>query len=79
MCSRCNGHRDEFKLDGYEKSALSLHIMDKHPEHFGEKLDNFDFGIVKSVNPMDLHRAEDCLIFITKADTIGLNRYKSSK
>ena len=54
--------------------------MDKHPKHFSEKLDNFDFhGIVKSVNPMDLHRAEDCLIFITKADTVGLNRYKCSK
>ena len=53
--------------------------MDKHPEHFNKKLDNFDFGIVKSVNPMDLNRAEDCLIFITKADTVGLNRYKCSK
>ena len=78
MC-RCNGHRDKFKLDRYEKSALSMHIMDKHPEHFNKKLDNFDFGIVKSVNPMDLNRAEDCLIFITKADTVGLNRYKCSK
>ena len=78
MC-RCNGHRDKFKLDRYEKSALSLHIMDKHPEYFGDKLLNFEFGVIKSVNPLELHRAEDCLIHITKADTVGLNRYKCAK
>ena len=38
-------------------------------------LNNFDFGVVKVVNPMDLDRAEDFLYTLpfTKADTVGLN------
>ena len=60
LISRCNGHRDTFKLDyRFHQSALSLHIMDKHTENFGDKLFNFDFGVMKSVNPLDLDRAED--------------------
>ena len=78
--SRCNFHRDKFKLDRFDQSALSLHIMDKHyTENFGDKLFNFGFGVIKSVNPLDLDRAEDYFIYITKADTVGLNRYKCSK
>ena len=53
--------------------------MDKHPDNFGDKLLNFDFGVIKSVNPLDLDRAEDCFIYITKADIIGLNRYKCAR
>ena len=80
LMSRCNGHRDKFKPDRFDQSALSMHVMDSHIEEFGSKLENFDFGIVKSVSPMDLdHRAEDCLIYSTKADIVGLNRYKVSR
>ena len=53
--------------------------METHTDMFGEKLKNFDFGVVKVVNPLDLDRAEDCLIYTTKADTVGLNRYTCSK
>ena len=59
LMSRCNGHRDKFKLDRFDQSALSLHIMDKHTGNFGYELSNFDFGVFKSVNPSDLDRAED--------------------
>ena len=58
LMSRCNGHRDKFKLNKYDQSALSLHIYEKHVEYFGEKLNNFDFGIVKRVSPMQLDRVE---------------------
>ena len=51
-----------------------MHVMDSHIEEFGSKLENFDFGIVKSVSPMDLDRAEDCLIYSTEADIVELNR-----
>ena len=79
LMSRCNGHRDKFKLDRFDQSALSMYIMDKHPQSFGDKLNNFDFGVVKAVSPLQLDRAEDCLIYVTKADTVGLNRYKVSR
>ena len=77
--SRCNGHRDKFKLNKYDQSALSLHIYEKHVEYFGEKLNNFDFGIVKRVSPMQLDRVEDNYIFRTEADIKGLNRYKVTR
>ena len=69
----------KFKPDRFDQSALSMHVMDCHVEEFGSKLNNFDFGVVKSVNPIDLDRAEDCLIYSTKADIVGLNRYKVSR
>ena len=50
--------------------------MDEHPEKSGDKFFNFDFGVIKSVNPL---KAEDCLIYITQADIVGFNRYKCSK
>ena len=55
-----------------------MHIFDKHPEHFDKKLLNFNFGVVKSVSPPNLDRAEDYYIYMTEADTKGLNRYKVS-
>ena len=58
------------------KSALAYHIWDKHREHFHKKLDNFRVGIVKSTSPEGLDRAEDYFVYATKADTMGLNRYK---
>ena len=77
--SRNNGHRDKFSLNKYDKSALSMHIHEKHIEHFGDKLNNFKFGVVKHINADKLDRVEDYYIYITQADTTGLNRYKVSK
>ena len=76
MRDRANRHRACFTEILYMKSALSYHIWDKHREHFHHKLDNFRGGIVKSVSPAELDRAEDFYIVATKADTMGLNRYK---
>ena len=75
---RLNGHRSCFKIDNlsYEKSALSMHIFTEHLSHFGEKLDNFDFGIIKKVAPRNLDKAEDFFIFNSRSDILGLNRYK---
>ena len=78
LMSRNNGHRGNFKINNHDKSALSMHVYDKHPENFDKKLLNFDFGVVKSVSPMQLNRVEDSYIFKTEADTKGLNRYKVS-
>jgi len=52
------------------------HIWDKHREHFGNKLNNLSGGVIKSVSPDNLDRAEDYFVYSTKADTMGLNRYK---
>ena len=76
LMKRCNGHRSSFKLSKKDESALSMHVYDKHPEQFGDKLSNFNFGIVEQVPPAKLNRVEDFYIFITKADTCALNRYK---
>ena len=40
------------------------------------KLDNFKGGVIKSVMPANLDRAEDFFVHATRADTMGLNRYK---
>ena len=48
-----------------------------HLDNFSEKLRNFDFGIVKTTKPTSLARLEDYYIYLTKADTISLNRYKA--
>jgi hypothetical protein len=79
LMSRCNGHRQCFKLSKMDESALSMHVYDKHPEYFQDKLLCFDFGVVKHVNPIQLDRVEDYYIFMTEADTKGLNRYKVTK
>ena len=73
---RANGHRASFNETLYDKSALAFHIWDKHREHFHSKLKNFRAGVVKQTLPEGLGRAEDYFVFATKADTIGLNRYK---
>ena len=67
------------KLGKEDQSALSMHIYDKHPNSFGDKLINFDFGVVKHVAPTRLDRVEDYYIFVTQADLRGLNRYKVTK
>ena len=76
LISRSNGHRANFKLSSYDKSALSMHIYDKHPEAFEKKLLSFDFGVVKCISPALLNRWEDYFIHETVADIKGLNRYK---
>ena len=78
---RVNGHRKHFKTQNFEykKSALSLHTFEMHPEHFGEKLNNFSLSVIKSSRAQDLERAEDYFIWKTRADIIGLNRNKPVK
>ena len=73
-----NGHRSCSKIDNlsYEKSALSMHIFTERLSHLGEKLDNFDFGIIWKVAPRNLDKAEDFFIFNSRSDILGLNRYK---
>ena len=73
---RANGHRSSFDEHSYKKSALAYHIWDMHREHFYSKLLNFRGGLVKQTLPEGLDRAEDFFVVATKADTMGLNRYK---
>jgi hypothetical protein len=77
--TRLNGHREKFKMDRFDKSALSHHTFEKHFLKFNDKLLNYDIGIIKSVSPQSLDRTEDFYIFETEADTKGLNRYKVAK
>ena len=72
---RANGHRAKFNFSEYKKSALSYHVYEEHPDHIMEKLNNYELGIIKTRNPMDLDRAEDYYVNHTKAD-LSLNRYK---
>ena len=72
---RANGHRSNFNSKAYTKSALSYHIFVDHPEHFHEKLLNFDMGVIKTTAATHLDRKEDYYIELTKAD-LSLNRYK---
>ena len=75
---RLNNHRACFKLSNfkYEQSALSLHVFEKHVETFQDKLNNFNLGVITSTSPKDLNRKEDFYIYISKADSISLNRIK---
>ena len=75
LMSRCNGHRDKFKVGKEDQSALSHHIFEKHLDNFGQKLENFKFGVVKQVDLRQLDRVEDYYIYSTNADKQGLNRY----
>ena len=71
---RSSGHRGCFSADKWEKSALSMHAMDMHPNQFS--LENYTVALVKKVSPQQLRREE--FRFIEKFKTIphGLNRYK---
>ena len=77
--TRFNGHRGCFKIPNakYNDSALSMHIYQDHLEEFGAKLGSYDLGIVKCVKPTRLNRIEDYYIYLTKADSLALNRYKA--
>ena len=72
---RANGHRADFNYKDFRKSALSQHVYEEHPEHIMKKLKNYELGIIKEKNPMDLDRAEDYYVELTNAD-LSLNRYK---
>ena len=63
----------------FEKSALAYHAYDKHLETLSDELLNYNFGVIKQVNPRNLDREEDYYITMTKADNKGLNRYKVLK
>ena len=75
---RLTGHRNYFKTENlsFEKSAFSMHSYTDHVSSFTDKLDSYDFGIIKQVAPRNLDRAEDFFVFKTRADLVGLNRYK---
>lgn len=75
---RMNGHRGCFKMENmkYAQSALSYHIYTNHPESFGDKLDNFNIGVVKRSSHRNINRSEDYYIYTTGADKFSLNRYK---
>ena len=73
--SRANGHRACFTKKKYQKSALSHHIYKDHPQHIKEKLSNYRMGVIKSVSPANLDRAEDYYVEHFDAK-LSLNRYK---
>ena len=57
--TRANGHRACFSPSKYQKSALSYHIYNDHPQHTSKKLSNYSMGVIKSVSATNLDRAED--------------------
>ena len=59
----------------YQKSALSYHIYNDHPQHISKKLSNYSMGIIKSVSADNLDRAEDYYVEHYDAK-LSLNRYK---
>ena len=73
---RANGHRACFAEAKYKNSAMSFHTWEEHRELFHKKLDNFTAGVVKSTSAHMLDRSEDFYVVKTKADLVGLNRYK---
>ena len=79
--NRVNGHRGCFKVDNLEtveKSALSQHNLEKHPENFN--LNNFDMMIYKKTNnPRNLHRLESTTISGLRTNVWGLNRMHTQK
>ena len=72
---RTNGHRSNFSLKDFKKSALSFHMFQDHPENFDNRLCSYDLGVIKSTSPLNLDRCEDFYIELTKAH-LSLNRYK---
>ena len=72
---RANGHRACFTPSNYQKSALSYHIYNDHPQHTSKKLSNYSMGVIKSVSATNLDRAEDFHVEHFNAE-LSLNRYK---
>ena len=73
--TRANGHRGCFNIVNYQKSALSHHIYIDHPQYVNRKLSNYSMGVIKSVSPANLDRAEDYYVEHYDAN-LSLNRYK---
>ena len=74
---RVNGHRSSFKtddLEAIEKSALSKHNFEQHPQNFDLK--NFKLLIEKKVQPINLNREESKTICSLRMGVLGLNRMK---
>ena len=76
--TRTNGHRAQFNMRYYTKSALSVHMFKDHPQFFDNKLYNYDLGVLKSTDPLNLDRLEDFYIDLTKAH-LSLKRYKVTR
>ena len=74
MNNRGSGHRSCFNAEDFEKSALSMHAMEKHSMDCN--MNNFAFAIVKRVHPLNLHREEFLHIEQGRTVTMGLNRMK---
>ena len=74
--SRFNGHRNKFKTDNftYQKSALSQHCYNEHPEQFN--LNVFKVGFVTKCQATDLDREESRFITKFRTRIFGLNRIK---
>ena len=66
-------------LKNIKKSAISFHIYDKRNEYFDQKLDNNKVDVIRSTSPLDLDKLEDFYVGKTKAEFLGLNRYKVLK
>lgn len=75
---RANGHRGDFNLKSYAKSALSMHMYKDHPQNFDYKLQNYDLGIIEATSALNLDRKEDFYLELTKAH-LSLNRYKVTR
>ena len=73
--TRANGHRACFNIANYQKSVLSYHIYNDHPQYINRKLSNYSMGIIKSVSPANLDREEDYYVEHYDAN-LSLNRYK---
>ena len=71
---RINGHRACFNADDYKKSALSLHAMENHPDHFDINI--YKMAVLKEVNPRCLNREEFRYIEKFHTNSFGLNRCK---
>jgi len=73
---RMNNHRASFaSIDNVrlrEKSALSLHAFEEHPDNF--KLSNFSVTVLGQARPLGLDRMESNFITKFKTYTRGLNR-----
>ena len=75
---RFNGHRRDFTdISLYDKSALSQHCSEDHPDSIS--LDNFKIGIVKVCIPECLDREEDKFITKFRTNIWGLNRMRVVK
>ena len=69
---RISGHRNKFNGLDYEKSALSLHAYESHPDHFN--IDIFKFAVIKSCHPLRLNREEFKFIDKFSTNRSGINR-----